>query len=1185
MKQVFKLVLLSFLFALLYPTGATAQTIEPWGSNVVCHGSSEMFRTIKNTYGGSNWYPATVMIKTITGAENEYSAANTMLDSAREYKIYPILRPATYQIGKQWQKLDPEIAAGVVNKLETHGFPRKLIVVYGNEVNMNLEWGGQANPQEYKANFNRFVELLDTDRFIPIKAPINLSLPHNPDYHGLGASYFYAQMGSGLQTEGLDVHPYNLPVPYQANHGQCEDWSGQNLTIQNHIQVDVCHHNANDYGTSPLIATEFGDHPDKSIPERMTFLNDYYNRYPDGYPPLEFATPLLLDHARSNNEPTVAIFKESGGIEYIDCQNNMECGPNITCGEGAVDLSPGVYHSDKDSSPYTTIPLITDPEETQEHGEDLAEQLVWSMVVDHGYQVSCAAPQLLINPSAIGRLMDYFSSANTEHPATKQVLHLENRDSAKVDIEEAKVPIMRGSEASNQTDKVKSIEAYFGVINQDTVDIENTAASSGVAASLLSREQQFYLKLENLRRVKEICETLTNPNSCALHRQISNSDYYLYSTPEQEAAEPSLLTAVDSIGLGYQQLSGSWKQEYQSEYGVEQEKFIELADALSWTPLDIDNLYRFAFVILSPLQNTDEEPCIEDDSQRTDIFSYLNWNPNASSACVGNYINRGKRVPIWVAFKIPYFGTNQIRSLPLMDSASLVADTLYSSEVQNLAKELAPDSNREELYEQIMQVKRDVWDNGTDLQRASLIIDCHGMPQCMGAHDTGDESAMAIRQAIVHIVNGSNLDCKVFSQPANNEDIIYNRDNPNPISSIEKADEIGTDASVDISNQYRPEYFNFDSAVSAGSGSRNFDWNLYLKRGDAQKILDDGKNVVSQDIGLHLITPYGTDLTYLQSALSSFFEDEQIDKMIENNTMPDVEGGPKGVAKFIRMPESSAGYKSRATKTYRHEDCPDEYTIDEYGLRVKTGRKTDCAEAGVELDSDNFGISLNIARIGFFIRNVVNVVTESTSPIADYLQGCERIEDLFLGRCVAKSDANYGPPDGLPYNGSLGSGSCEPIASESSSDNPCHLDNLKSSLEAYIRRTKGLNEDESLPISEQELNKRATQASIICNAESGGNPNALNDGCLSGKSVDYSVGLFQINLLAHHCPEYFNYSWEPPQCEITASELAVTQCASEVLQPEVNIRKAWEISGAGSSWGAWATAKEKYCGPSLRAVE
>jgi hypothetical protein len=54
------------------------------------------------------------------------------------------------------------------------------------------------------------------------------------------------------------------------------------------------------------------------------------------------------------------------------------------------------------------------------------------------------------------------------------------------------------------------------------------------------------------------------------------------------------------------------------------------------------------------------------------------------------------------------------------------------------------------------------------------------------------------------------------------------------------------------------------------------------------------------------------------------------------------------------------------------------------------------------------------------------------------------------------------------------------------------------------------------------FSSQASNASCICQAESGGNPAALNDNCLSNQTLDYSVGLFQINLLVHPIPGFYS---------------------------------------------------------------
>lgn len=74
----------------------------------------------------------------------------------------------------------------------------------------------------------------------------------------------------------------------------------------------------------------------------------------------------------------------------------------------------------------------------------------------------------------------------------------------------------------------------------------------------------------------------------------------------------------------------------------------------------------------------------------------------------------------------------------------------------------------------------------------------------------------------------------------------------------------------------------------------------------------------------------------------------------------------------------------------------------------------------------------------------------------------------------------------------------------------------------------------------------ALTASAIAMAESGGNSTALNPGNTSDR--EYSVGLWQINLLAH--PQY-SYS--------------------QMIDPLQNAKAMSVISNGGTYWGAWST--------------
>lgn len=100
----------------------------------------------------------------------------------------------------------------------------------------------------------------------------------------------------------------------------------------------------------------------------------------------------------------------------------------------------------------------------------------------------------------------------------------------------------------------------------------------------------------------------------------------------------------------------------------------------------------------------------------------------------------------------------------------------------------------------------------------------------------------------------------------------------------------------------------------------------------------------------------------------------------------------------------------------------------------------------------------------------------------------------------------------------------------------------------------------------------ATKASKICNKESGSNPMAKNDGCLTGVSCDYSIGLFQVNLLAH-CPGAFSsYSCSAPISCTIGNQNTLQSCETRLLDPTGNINEAVRISNNGTNWAPWSAA-------------
>lgn len=97
----------------------------------------------------------------------------------------------------------------------------------------------------------------------------------------------------------------------------------------------------------------------------------------------------------------------------------------------------------------------------------------------------------------------------------------------------------------------------------------------------------------------------------------------------------------------------------------------------------------------------------------------------------------------------------------------------------------------------------------------------------------------------------------------------------------------------------------------------------------------------------------------------------------------------------------------------------------------------------------------------------------------------------------------------------------------------------------------------------QFFGNKAVIASMICQAESGSNPFALNTNC---NTNDYSAGLFQINLVAHCAGAYAGQSCRNP---LDLNKRSV--CEQKFKNPEENIKYAAQLSNNGASWTSWGT--------------
>jgi hypothetical protein len=105
--------------------------------------------------------------------------------------------------------------------------------------------------------------------------------------------------------------------------------------------------------------------------------------------------------------------------------------------------------------------------------------------------------------------------------------------------------------------------------------------------------------------------------------------------------------------------------------------------------------------------------------------------------------------------------------------------------------------------------------------------------------------------------------------------------------------------------------------------------------------------------------------------------------------------------------------------------------------------------------------------------------------------------------------------------------------------------------------------------------ENARKASIICNRESGGVPTSINRNC---DTNDYSVGLFQINLVAHCAGAYGSGKHGKQSCDNLLSESKRSVCEKQLLDPIENIKKMVSLSSNGTYWRPWYTPVNNSCG-------
>lgn len=761
--------------------------------------------------------------------------------------------------------------------------------------------------------------------------------------------------------------------------------------------------------------------------------------------------------------------------------------------------------------------------------------LMENMIVDQGYQAFCAAKEIRIKKEVINQanMQKYYDIGYT--------LNIEQSDPYLINIDDAVIPMLRGDEDSKTTIKTSSLEAYFSAIDFNK---EYDPLKTGVINSLITNEQQCVLKMEKVRVAKELCELLeeSDQEKCAMHQAIpytkdedTNEEYFIYSTSDQHNNQQYSLwylvkanetTEVDNK-LTCQELSLPYNSDSNTaKTKVNKEKFLQIQNAVDNMSINLDMVYRVAFLVIAPHQTHDQ-------SQNKD-FWFLGDDYGS--------VKEEKYAPIILAFKIPDFITNKSYTIYNMDAAEHSTNAFKSADI--ITKQYQKEKERREKYYQKALGKKSSRESGNS---SSLEV---------YAKFNSLDNTKNLKEILLDIINASDQSCK--PNDPRGEDYALD---PVPEEAREFAGEISTPASVEEGDgrNFKSQY---DSEMFPETEQNGMTWQLQADTFNeaSSQIVDNQDNEEGIPVTVHIVAPLGANLEMINNAMKMFFASDIYESMETNTCLPDSVGTPCGHApEYYPLQNSSLMYNSIQTITYQDPDCDDPINGCPLSFSVK-------------LDDKNEGFHILGAKLGWLVRKAQEAFRAIETKAHDYIITCERVEDMFLGRCGSQY-AYLGDQDVT-----RGSGDCSVI---NDSSNPCDVERLKKALK---------NSSYASGLSESQIQIRAENASMICNKESGGSPSSLNTACLQGISLDYSVGLYQINLLAHdikegdrssdpiklNCPKFFTYSKGSTLCRVIDQSKA-NECVNTLKKPEENIQKALEISQGFRTFSAWSSARPEFC--------
>lgn len=343
------------------PTGTEnyESIIMPIGPNIAANNNPANYLQIRKLYNCQNttlnavktsFIPTTV-IYDLNFLKNGSEAIKQNLLAMKKYGLYPIIRVATY-MGQIpgcsedcWTKpynpttTDENVVSMATNLSkalnEVNGFPDKPVVVFLNEVNLNTEWQGEANPKEFAKSFYEFYSTMKTGNFFLFFPP--LSYGANIE-NGITPSQFLSEFfdaGYFNQTKYINGAAFNIyGESYESIKQQFAEQMDNISSYKNYF-----------YTTIGRVITELGPVVRGSALYQCQSMKDQWE---------SSAGTIVNSYISDQGRPGIATMACFGDITYpaiVNYQINSQQTPLITLEEY------GQIENNGDRTPTSTPPL------------------------------------------------------------------------------------------------------------------------------------------------------------------------------------------------------------------------------------------------------------------------------------------------------------------------------------------------------------------------------------------------------------------------------------------------------------------------------------------------------------------------------------------------------------------------------------------------------------------------------------------------------------------------------------------------------------------------------------------------------------------------------------------------------------------------------------------------------------